>query len=62
MILTNDLLLGILIGIAITILMQQALRLGNKLMSPGCLFIIGIGIVIFFALVLTGVIQFQAVS
>lgn len=62
MILTNDLLLGILIGIAITILMQQALRLGNKLMSPGCLLFIGLGVFIFVVLVLVGILQFQAFS
>lgn len=60
MILTNDLLLGILIGIAITVLIQQALKLGNRLMRPGCLLFIGIGIVVFVALVFTGIIQFQA--
>lgn len=60
MILTNDLLLGILIGIAITVLIQQALKLGNRLMRPGCLLFIGIGIVVFVVLVFTGIIQFQA--
>jgi len=62
MILTNDLLLGILIGIALTVLIQQALKLGNRLMRPGCLLFIGIGIFIFVALVFTGIIQFQAFS
>lgn len=62
MILTNDLLLGILIGVAITILIQQALKLGNRLMRPGCLFFIGIGIFIFAVLAFTGIIQFQAFS
>lgn len=62
MILTNDLLLGILIGVAITILIQQALKLGNRLMRPGCLFFIGIGIFIFVVLAFTGIIQFQAFS
>jgi hypothetical protein len=62
MILTNDLLLGILIGVAITVLIQQALKLGNRLMRPGCLLFIGIGVVIFVALVFTGIIQFQAFS
>jgi len=60
MILSNDLLLGILMGIAITVLIQQALKLGNRLMRPGCLLFIGIGMVIFVALVFTGIIQFQA--
>ena len=62
MILTNDLLLGILIGVALTVLIQQALKLGNRLMRPGCLLFIGIGIFIFVALVFTGIIQFQAFS
>ena len=60
MILTNDLLLGILIGLALTVLIQQALKLGNRLMRPGCLLFIGIGVFIFVALVFTGIIQFQA--
>lgn len=60
MILTNDLLLGILIGLAITVLIQQALKLGNRLMRPGCLLLMGIGVFIFVALVFTGIIQFQA--
>lgn len=60
MILTNDLLLGILIGLAITVLIQQALKLGNRLMRPGCLLFIGIGVFIFVALMFTGIIQFQA--
>lgn len=62
MMLTNDLLLGILIGVAITVLIQQALKLGNRLMRPGCLLFIGIGGFIFVALVFTGIIQFQAFS
>ncbi len=62
MILTNDLLLGILIGVAITVLIQQALKLGNRLMRPGCLLFIGIGVFIFVALMFTGIIQFQAFS
>ena len=62
MILTNDLLLGILIGLALTVLIQQALMLGNRLMRPGCLLFIGIGIFIFVALVFTGIIQFQVFS
>jgi len=62
MILTNDLLLGILIGVALTVLIQQALKLGNRLMRPGCLLFIGIGVFIFVALVFTGIIQFQAFS
>lgn len=62
MILTNDLLLGILIGLALTVLIQQALKLGNRLMRPGCLLFICIGVFIFVALVFTGIIQFQAFS
>lgn len=62
MILTNDLLLGILIGLALTVLIQQALKLSNRLMRPGCLLFIGIGVFIFVALVFTGIIQFQAFS
>ena len=62
MILTNDLLLGILIGVALTVLIQQALKLGNRLMRPGCLLFIGIWVFIFVALVFTGIIQFQAFS
>ena len=62
MILTNDLLLGILIGVTITVLIQQALKLGNRLMRPGYLLFIGIGVFIFVALVFTGIIQFQAFS
>ena len=60
MLLTNDLLLGVLIGLALTVLVQQALKLGNRLMRPGCLIFIGILMFIFAALVFTGVIQFQA--
>ena len=62
MTLTNDLLFGILIGVALTVLIQQALKLGNRLMRPGCLLFIGIGVFIFVALVFTGIIQFQAFS
>jgi hypothetical protein len=62
MLLTNDLLLGVLIGLALTVLVQQALKLGNRLMRPGCLIFIVILIFIFVALVFTGVIQFQAFS
>jgi hypothetical protein len=60
MILTNDLLLGVLVGLALTVLVQQALKLGNRLMRPGCLIFIVILIFIFVALVFTGIIQFQA--
>ncbi len=62
MILTNDLLLGILVGLAITVLIQQALKLGNRLMRPGCLLFMSIGVFIFVALMFTGIIQFQAFS
>jgi hypothetical protein len=62
MLLTNDLLLGVLIGLALTVLVQQALKLGNRMMRPGCLIFIVILIFIFVALVFTGVIQFQAFS
>lgn len=62
MILTNDLLLGILSGIALTVLIQQAVKLGNRLMRPGCLLFIGISMFIFVALVFAGIIQFQAIS
>lgn len=62
MIVTNDLLLGILTGVSITVLIQQGLKLGNRLMRPGCLLFIGIGVFIFLALVFTGIIQFQAFS
>lgn len=60
MLLTNDLLLGVLIGLALTVLVQQALKLGNRMMRPGCLIFIVILFFIFVALVFTGVIQFQA--
>jgi len=62
MLLTNDLLLGVLIGLALTVLVQQALKLGNRMMRPGCLIFIVILIFIFVALVFTGVIQFHAFS
>lgn len=62
MILTNDLLLGILIGVALTVLVQQALQLGNRMMRPGCLVVIGIAVFIFVALIFTGMIQIQAFS
>ncbi|MGB7337705.1 MAG: hypothetical protein WBC91_02350 [Phototrophicaceae bacterium] len=62
MFLTNDLLIGILVGVGLTILMQQVLKLGNRLMRPGCLLTIGLFIAIFVGLIFVGIIEFQAFS
>ncbi|MEL6407421.1 MAG: hypothetical protein AAFR81_23825 [Chloroflexota bacterium] len=59
MFLSNDLLLGILLGIAITVLIQQTIKASNRLLRPGCLLGISIVVVIFIVLVFTGIIQFQ---
>lgn len=59
MFLSNDLLLGMMLGVAITVLMQQAIKMGNRLMRPGCLLGLGVVVIIFVGLVFTGVISFQ---
>ncbi|MEM9955378.1 MAG: hypothetical protein AAF846_27490 [Chloroflexota bacterium] len=62
MFLTNQLLLGILVGVGLTILCQQVLKFSNRLMRPGCLLIIGLFIAIFVGLIFVGIIEFQAFS
>lgn len=59
MVITNDFLLGLLLGIVVAVGVTQLLKLGNRMMRPGCLVVIGLCLVAFVALVLTGVIDFQ---
>ena len=62
MFLTNQLLIGIFIGVGLTIIIQQVLKLSSNLMRPGCLLTIGLFIAIFVGLIFVGVIEFQAFS
>ncbi len=59
MTISNDLLLGLIVGVILVLLFQQGMKLSNRLMSPGCLVPIGAAIVIFIVLVTAGVIDFQ---
>lgn len=56
---SNDLLLGLILGVVLVLLFQQATKLSNRLMSPGCLIPIILIVVIFVTLIFTGVIDFQ---
>lgn len=59
MIITNDLLLGLLGGIALTLIIQQLMQVSSRLLRPGCLIPIGLFVFVFLMLVLAGVINFQ---
>jgi hypothetical protein len=59
MTISNDLFIGIILGVMLVLIFQQAMKLSNRLMSPGCLIPIGLVIVIFVVLVATGVLDFQ---
>ena len=62
MFLSNQLLIGIFVGLGLTIFIQQVLKLSSNLMRPGCLLTIGLFIAIFVALIFMGIIEFQAFS
>lgn len=62
MFLTNQLLIGILVGVGLTIFIQQILKFSSNLMRPGCLLTIGLFIAIFVGLIFVGIIEFQAFS
>lgn len=59
MIVSNDLLLGLILGVILVLLFQQGMKLSNRLMSPGCLIPIGFGVVLFIVLIATDIIRFQ---
>jgi len=59
MTISNELFLGVILGTILVLIFQQAMKLSNRLMSPGCLIPIGLVIVIFVVLVATGVLDFQ---
>ena len=59
---SNDILLGIVIGVIFVLLFQQATKLSSRLMSPGCLIPIGLVVMMFIMLVLVGVINFQLLT
>ena len=59
MTISNDLFLGVILGVMLVLIFQQAMKLSNRLMSPGCLIPIGLAIVIFVVLVARGVLDFQ---
>lgn len=59
MTISNDLLLGLVLGALLVLLFQQATKVTNRLMSPGCLLFIFILVVGFVSLIAVGVIDFQ---
>lgn len=59
MVVSSDLLLGLILGAMLVLLLQQGIKLSNRLMSPGCLMPIALVVVIFVVLILTGVVDFQ---
>jgi len=59
MLVSNDLLFGLILGAILVLLFQQGMKLSNKLMSPGCLVPIALVVVIFVVLIVTGVIDLQ---
>lgn len=59
MLVSNDLLFGLILGAILVLLFQQGMKISNKLMSPGCLVPIALVVVIFVVLIVTGVIDFQ---
>ena len=56
---TNDLLLGIALGVMLTLLFSAARRQTQQLMQPGCLLVYALIAVSVIALALTGVIDVQ---
>ena len=62
MVISNDLVLGIVVGIFLTVAFQGVLRFGQRLTSPGCLIPIGLVVAGFVVLVMTGVVEFQLFS
>jgi hypothetical protein len=62
MVITNDLLLGLLGGIGLTLIIQQLMKVSSRLLRPGCLILIGLLVVSFLILVFAGVINFQLFS
>jgi len=61
-VISNDLVLGIVVGIFLTVAFQGVSRFGQRLTSPGCLIPIGLVIAGFVLLVVTGVVEFQLFS
>lgn len=59
MIITNDLLLGLLGGIGLTLIIQQLMKVSSRLLRPGCLILIGLFMFVFLMLVFAGLINFQ---
>ena len=62
MVLTNDLLLGLLAGVALTLIIQQLMKVSSSMLRPGCLLLLGLGAGLFVLLAMTGVIQVQFLS
>jgi hypothetical protein len=59
MTISNDLLLGLIVGVILVLLFQQGMKLSNRLMSPGCLIPIALAVVLFIVFVAAGIIDFQ---
>ena len=59
MVLTNDLLLGLLAGVVLTLIIQQLMKVSSRMLRPGCLLLLGLGAGLFVLLAVTGVIQVQ---
>lgn len=59
MVLTNDLLLGLLGGIGLTLVIQQLMRASNNLLRPGCLLVLLLMGVLCVGLVVTDTLQLQ---
>ena len=59
MVITNDLLLGLLGGIGLTLIIQQLMKVSSRILRPGCLILIGLFVAVFLILVFAGVINFQ---
>jgi hypothetical protein len=62
MVLTNDLLLGLLGGVVLTLIIQQLMRVSSRVLRPGCLLVLGLGAGLVVLLAVTGVIQVQFLS
>jgi hypothetical protein len=62
MVLTNDLLLGLLGGVVLTLIIQQLMRVSSRVLRPGCLLVLGLGVGLLVLLAVTGVIQVQFLS
>ena len=62
MVITNDLLLGLLGGVVLTLIIQQLMKVSSRMLRPGCLLLLGLGVGVFVLLAVMGVIQVQFLS